>query len=76
MNIVTGILVYLVLWWVMFFTILPWGNRAPENPEVGFATSAPEKPRLWWKALITTGVTAVVWFLFYLTVDRAFDALL
>ena len=57
----TGILIYLVIWWLVLFAVLPWGNRPPENPEVGHATSAPEKPRLGLKFAVTTVVAAVVW---------------
>lgn len=52
----TGILTFIVIWWVTLFAILPWGNRPVENPEEGHATSAPAKPRL----LIKFGVTTVV----------------
>ncbi|MCG8543858.1 MAG: DUF1467 family protein [Alphaproteobacteria bacterium] len=57
----TGILIYLVIWWLALFAVLPWGNRPPDNPEAGHATSAPEKPRLGLKFAVTTVVAAVVW---------------
>ena len=56
----TGILIYLVIWWLVLFAVLPWGNRPSDNPEVGHATSAPEKPRLALKFAVTTVVAAVV----------------
>lgn len=56
----TGILSFLVIWWLVLFAVLPWGNRPAENPEVGHAESAPAKPRLGLKFLITTGVATVV----------------
>ena len=49
------------------FAVLPWGVRAPENPEPGHATSAPDHPRLWRKAAITSLIAAVLWLIvFYL----------
>ena len=57
----TGVMVFVIIWWVVLFTVLPWGVRVSDNPEPGHATSAPEKPMLWRKALITTLIAAVLW---------------
>ena len=65
MNPVTGILVYVVVWWIVLFTILPWGAHPPEKPEVGHATSAPEKPRLLLKFAVTTVVAGIVFAAIY-----------
>lgn len=61
MGWVTGLAVYAVVWWIVLFTVLPWGAHPPEQPEMGHATSAPEKPRMWLKAGVTTIVAGVVW---------------
>ncbi len=71
MNWVTGILVFVMTWWVVFFAVLPWGVRAPENPEPGHVASAPDKPMLWRKAAITTGITTVIWVLIYIGVENS-----
>lgn len=55
-----GIIIYVILWWLVLFAVLPWGNHPPEAPEKGHATSAPEKPRLAVKFAVTTLVTTVV----------------
>lgn len=57
----SGILVYVMIWWVVFFTTLPWGVKVPDQAEPGHAPSAPSNPMLWRKALITTIISAVVW---------------
>ncbi len=57
----TGILVYVVIWWVTLFLVLPWGVKVPDEPEPGHASSAPENPMMWRKALITTLIAAVFW---------------
>lgn len=57
----TGILVYVVTWWVVLFAVLPWGIHVPEQQEEGHATSAPQRPRLWLKGAITTLIAAVIW---------------
>ena len=65
MNVFSGILVYVVLWWLVFFMALPFGVRAPHEvggaAEPGHATSAPVRPRLWLKAAIATVVAAALW---------------
>ena len=62
MGIYTGIMVYVVTWWVVIFAVLPWGNNdPPEQVEQGHATSAPAKPRLLIKFLVTTIVSAAIW---------------
>ena len=42
--------------------VLPFGAKAPETIEKGHATSAPERPRLLKKMLITSVIAAVLWF--------------
>lgn len=72
MNFFTGLIVFLLTWWVVIFAVLPWGNKAPENPITGNATSAPENPRLKQKFIITTlisfGVLIVVYTLIEMNV--------
>ena len=60
MPIATGISMYVVIWWLVLFMVLPWGARPSETPEPGHATSAPAKPRILLKFAITTVVAAVV----------------
>ena len=61
MNWFTGILVYVMIWWVVLFTVLPWGVKVPDKPEPGHASSAPIKPMLVRKFLITTVLAGVIW---------------
>jgi predicted secreted protein len=56
MGPVSGIVVYLLVWWVTLFAVLPWGVRTDET-----AAGAPANPRLKQKFLITTAVSAVIW---------------
>jgi len=60
LSIFTGVLVFVVIWWIVWFIALPFGVSPAESPEIGHTESAPEKPRLWLKALITTSITAVL----------------
>ncbi len=64
MNPVTGILIYVVVWWLVLFMVLPFGvlTVQEEGGEVteGEATSAPAKPRIFLKMVITTVISAVL----------------
>ena len=63
---------FAISWWLVFFTVLPWGVRTPgdvgEAAEIGHATSAPIRPRLGLKALVTTGITLVLLVIFVVVV--------
>lgn len=65
MNVFTGILVYVMIWWVLLFTILPWGVTQPLNTQVGHDKGAPENPNLKRKLLLTTVISAVLWLIYY-----------
>lgn len=61
----SGVLVYIILWWLVFFMSLPIGARsyheAGETTESGNVESAPMKPRLWLKTGLSTLIAGVVW---------------
>lgn len=62
MGLYTGIMVYVVTWWIVLFAVLPWGNNAPpETVEKGHATSAPARPRLALKFAVTSVIAAAIW---------------
>ena len=68
MTIYSGILVYAVIWWLVLFTVLPIGVRAPgEDDEVtpGHADGAPVQPYLLRKFLATTIISAVIFAIVY-----------
>ncbi len=64
----TGIAIYVTIWWVVIFAVLPWGARPPEHVGKGHAPSAPETPRLGMKALVTTAISAAIWLALELSV--------
>jgi predicted secreted protein len=65
MTLFGGIVIYVICWWMVLFAVLPWGNRPPDTPEPGHATSAPEKPRLALKFLVTTGIATVIFLMIW-----------
>ena len=70
MNWASGIVVFVIIWWCVFFAVLPWGVRGlhesgeaiPDGAEPG----APRRPELLKKAGVTTAITAVFWLAVYL----------
>ena len=64
MGIVTGIVLYAIIWFMTLFVILPFRLKSQsEDGEVvpGTPGSAPADPAIRKRFLITTGVAAVVW---------------
>ncbi len=58
----TGISVYVMIWWIVLFAVLPIGaaSEAQDDAPTGWR-GAPAAPRLWKKVAITTVVAAVIW---------------
>lgn len=69
MNLFTGVIVYLMVWWVTIFTILPWGVERQGDRVLGTDPGAPKITHLKAKLLINTGVSAVIWLIIYLIID-------
>ncbi len=74
MNWFTGVCTYVIIWWLVLFTVLPWGNRAPDTPEPGHVPSAPEKPRLVIKFAVTTAIATVAFVVVYAIVESGWIA--
>ena len=67
MSLTLGFAVYVVIWWLTLFMVLPWGI-SPINPDdllLGEDPGAPAKPKLLKKFIITTGVSLVFFVIFY-----------
>ena len=63
MNWFTGAVLYILIWWIVLFGVLPIGTRPVDDPDARTGwRGAPERPQLLRKAIITTLVAAVVWF--------------
>jgi predicted secreted protein len=68
MNFATALIVFILVWWLVLFTVLPWGIRREENPEEGHEPGAPANPRLWLRLGATTLVAGVIWGIIYWTI--------
>ncbi|MGI9508713.1 MAG: DUF1467 family protein [Geminicoccaceae bacterium] len=54
MNVLSTALIFLVSWWLILFMVLPFGAAPSDEVVQGTVKSAPAKPRLLIKFLITT----------------------
>lgn len=63
MTLVTGLMVYIILWWLAWFAVLPLKVSTPAQVPAGHETGAPEHPRLLWKAGLAVVIAAVLWLL-------------
>lgn len=65
MNWFTGIIVYVLVWWVALFAVLPLWIVPAEPGELGHAAGAPKQPLMRRKVLLTSIVAAVIWIAIY-----------
>jgi predicted secreted protein len=68
MGWVTGIVVYVLVWWITLFAVLPLWVMPAEPDDPGYAAGAPQRPRLLLKMAITTIVAALIWLAIYMLV--------
>ena len=62
MDIASGIVVYVLLWWLVLFMALPVGVRMPDVPGDGHASSAPANPLILKKVIAATVIAVILWF--------------
>ena len=74
MGITGSIVVYVIIWWIVFFSVLPVGIQS--NKEVfkdnieGSDPGAPKNPRIGKKFLITTLITSIIFaVIYYLSIN-------
>ena len=73
MALVFAISLYVVIWWIVLFAILPIGVRTQaEEGEVspGTAESAPHLPKLLQKMVATTMVSSVIFAIVYVVLTQ------
>ena len=69
MDFVSGLVVYILLWWWVFLMSLPFGAKPSEQPEPGHAPSAPARPMLWRKVAATTVIAAILFVIVNMIID-------
>ena len=73
MGITGSIIVYVMIWWIIFFSVLPIGiqsNKVVFNEKIGgMDPGAPKNPKIGKKFLITTLITTIIFFVIYYLVN-------
>ena len=66
----TGLaIIYIIIWWIVFFTILPIDvNRQKSIKIDGVDTGSPENPKMLKKFIYCTGITTVIFVIIYLLI--------
>lgn len=73
MGLVSGIVVFVIVWWVVIFAVLPIGVRSLHEDEAnreaieaeGHEPGAPVRTDLLKKAMLTTAITIVIWLIIF-----------
>ena len=52
--------IYLILWWLVFFVMLPFGIERDQEVRFGNDPGAPKKPLIKKKAIISSFVTLIL----------------
>ena len=69
MGITGSIIVYVCIWWIVFFSVLPVGiqsNKEIFNEKIGgIDPGAPKNPKIAKKFLITTIITTLIFVVVY-----------
>jgi predicted secreted protein len=68
MDIFTGIIVYLLIFWTSLFCILPIGIRRAQK-EGGNDGGAPANPMILKRFLATAGLSAALWVIIFIMVE-------
>jgi len=71
-SLIGSIISFLLIWWVLLFMVLPWGAQSAhemgEEVAAGNEPSAPLKPNMGRKLLITTLLSIPVWLIYFASV--------
>jgi predicted secreted protein len=67
---VTGLaIIYIIIWWVVFFSILPIDvNRHKTSKIKGEDAGSPENPKMIKKFIYCTGITSIIFIIIYLLI--------
>lgn len=68
-GVVNGVVVFLIVWWLFFFTMLPIGVRSQEEAGdvvEGSERGAPQSPNLTRKMWWSTVAASTVWIIYFI----------
>jgi predicted secreted protein len=63
------IIIYIIIWWVVFFTILPIDVSREKPIKIdGEDAGSPENPKMLKKFIYCTGITTIIFIIIYLLI--------
>jgi len=67
---ITGLaIIYIIIWWIIFFAILPIDvNRLKTVKIEGEDLGSPENPKMLKKFIYCTGITSIIFIMIYLLI--------
>ena len=69
MSVTGSIILYVLIWWIAFFSILPIDvNRQKTNKINGEDTGSPENPKMLKKFIYCTSITSIIFIIIYLLI--------
>ncbi len=71
MSPVTGIAIYVVIWWITLFAILPIGVKTQADEDeitLGTTESAPHRHRMGFKLILTSLVSAAIFLVYFVLI--------
>ena len=78
MSVTGSIAVFVIIWWLVFFMVLPIGSREvvdQSDVTMGQDAGAPKRTRLLFKSMISTLISFAVFALFYWLIDSGHIAI-
>ena len=69
MSVTGSIILYVLIWWIAFFSILPIDvNRQKTNKINGEDAGSPENPKMLKKFIYCTSITSIIFIIIYLLI--------
>jgi predicted secreted protein len=72
MGIFSAIVVYVLIWWIVMFCVLPMNIQHPDKNTGGSMPGAPVHPGLKRKLILTTAISCAVWVIVYFLIKADF----
>lgn len=69
MSFLNAAFIYFLIWWVMLFTVLPWGIERHQDEGLGHDAGAPRIPGLKRKIFLNTLLSGVILAVIYILVE-------
>ena len=66
------IVIFVVIWWLVLFMVLPFGVQKDDEIVGGNDPGAPKNPKIGKKFLITTIITSLLFIVIYYLVNNGF----